>query len=224
MIELEQRAATAAAAAKASDMLNALIVGDPDYGGRVIGGRPVSQLPDARAEARRVQELLQTRCGGGTTLLEGGDASKARVLAAIRGCDYAHLALHGAPDGVLLAGETEESGTLTMAEVQALMLSRSPLVALSACDAFKGKLSADGVIGIARAFLSAGASCLLASLWKVDDAATRVLMERFYEQLLGDKKGDAGKALQAAMISMLREPHFAVKHWAAFVAYGLPSK
>ena len=108
-----------------------------------------------------------------------------------------------------------------MAEVQALTLNRSPLVTLSACDTFKGELSADGVIGIARAFLAAGASSLLASLWKVDDAATSTLMERFYEQLLGVAAGDVAMALQAAMVSMLREPRFSVKQWAAFVAYGL---
>ena len=50
----------------------------------------------------------------------------------------------------------------------------------------KGELQADGVIGIARAFITAGAPALLAMLWKVDDRATQVLVQRFYSRLLGE--------------------------------------
>merc|ERR1712023_525900 len=77
-----------------------------------------------------------------------------------------------------------------MGEVQGLEL-RARLVVLSECDSFRGKLTADGVIGITRAFVAAGALSLVASLWKVDDGATRELMERFYRRLLGG--GDAGR-------------------------------
>ena len=51
---------------------------------------------------------------------------------------------------------------------------------LSACDTFRGELRTDGVVGIARSFLAAGASSLGVSLWPVDDAATRELMALFY--------------------------------------------
>ena len=99
---------------------------------------------------------------------------------------------------------------------------------LSECDSFRGKLSSDGVIGITRAFVAAGAPTLVASLWKVDDHATRVLMQRFYARLLeGGTVGDATAALQGAMVSMIREerggssPLWSVLQWAAFVVYGL---
>ena len=92
---------------------------------------------------------------------------------------------------------------------------------LSECDSFRGELRTDGVIGIARAFVAAGAPTLLASLWKVDDEATRVLMRRFYGRLVsGDGAGDAASALREAMVSMLREGYSVLK-WAAFVVYGL---
>ena len=68
-----------------------------------------------------------------------------------------------------------------MAEVQELNLTRAKLVVLSECDSFKGELKEDGVIGITRAFVAAGAPALVASLWEVDDTATRTLMARFYD-------------------------------------------
>ena len=79
-----------------------------------------------------------------------------------------------------------------------------------------------GVIGITRAFVAAGAPTLLATLWKVDDAATRTLMQRFYRRLLGDAARDAAAALQGTMIAMIRDG-FKTKEWASFVCYGLAS-
>ena len=107
-----------------------------------------------------------------------------------------------------------------MTEVQSLEL-RARLVVLSECDSFRGKLSSDGVIGITRAFVAAGAPTLVASLWKVDDYATKMLMQRFYARLLeGGTLGDATVAMQGAMVSMIREK-WSVQQWAAFVVYGL---
>ena len=126
----------------------------------------------------------------------------------------------------------------SMSEVQALHLPRCPLVVLSECDSFKGEMRLDGVVGISRAFVAAGAPTLLASLWKVDDEATRALMSRFYEHHLAGK--DAADALQAAMIASLQEGRAnagatrdlddlsagsseanSVLRWAPFVCYGL---
>ena len=108
-----------------------------------------------------------------------------------------------------------------MAEVQELDLPCARLVVLSECDSFKGELKADGVIGITRAFVAAGAPTLVASLWEVGDVATRKLMKLFYDALLGaEAAGDAAVALQVAMVSMRREG-WPVSDWAAFVVYGL---
>ena len=93
------------------------------------------------------------------------------------------------------------------------------LAMLSACDTFGGELRTDGVVGIARAFLAAGASSLGVSLWKVDDRATRELMVQFYRQYLdGD---DAAAAMRGAMRAMIEAKRWSPKQWAAFVVYGL---
>ena len=150
-------------------------------------------------------------------------AGKVAVVAAMRGCDVLHLATHGEPDAVLLGGATRVEGALTMAEVQGLEL-RARLVVLSECDSFRGTLTADGVIGVTRAFVAAGALTLVASLWKVDDDATLALMSHFYRALLASGGvGDAASALRSAMVAMIREGRWSVLQWASFVVYGLAS-
>jgi CHAT domain-containing protein len=77
-----------------------------------------------------------------------------------------------------------EDCILTAEEVQSLDLRGAELVVLSACDTGLGKgCYGQGVLGLQSAFLSAGARAVVASLWKVDDAATSVLMEHFYTNL-----------------------------------------
>ena len=205
----------------APSKLSALVVGDPAFHGWA------GQLPGAKAEARDVAAALSAsaafKSAAAVTSLIGDAATKPAVVEAMRHCDVIHLATHGVPDGVLLGGATREKGKLSMAEVQSLEL-RARLVVLSECDSFRGKLSSDGVIGITRAFVAAGALTLVASLWKVDDAATKALMQRFYARLLeGGAVGDATVAMQGAMVSMIRDGHWTVLQWAAFVVYGLAS-
>jgi CHAT domain-containing protein len=212
LIELEQRVSSRP---KSDAQVTALVVGNPDFHGWK------SKLPGAEAEAKEVCKRLQQQ--GQTTYLSRGEATTANVVEALGACTYVHLATHGAADGVYLSGHTEAEGKLTMAEVQELDLLRARLVVLSECDSFKGELKADGVIGITRAFVAAGAPTLVASLWKVSDVATRKLMIRFYDALLGPvAAGDVAVALQVAMVSMCREG-WPVSDWAAFVVYGLAS-
>ena len=99
----------------------------------------------------------------------------------------ANTALRGLPlpDGV-------DDGILTAKEISTLDLRGLDLVALSACQTGLGEISGDGVFGLQRGFKKAGANTLLMSLWKVDDNATRLLMTRFYGNLLsGMDKYDA---------------------------------
>ena len=177
------------------------------------------QLEGARKEAKAVDFCIDDSHDVST--LRSRAATKPAAVELMAESDVIHLATHGAPDGLFFAGESEAEGTLSMAEVQALEMRRARLVVLSECDSFKGELRADGVVGIARAFVAAGAPILLASLWKVDDGASRALMMRFYDRLLGEAAGNAAAALQGAMISMLKEGWYSVLEWAAFVCYGL---
>lgn len=76
------------------------------------------------------------------------------------------------------------------------------------------------MVGIARAFLGAGARSVLASLWKIDDAATRKFMEIFYKQLVQEKQS-ASKSLNQAMKQMRESGDFNdVRLWAPFVLLG----
>lgn len=117
--------------------------------------------------------------------------------------------------GVVLAGANRppqldslglplgEDGLLTAEEVVALDLRGTELVVLSACETGLGKVSGgEGVMGLTRAFHLAGARNVVASLWKVDDAATEALMVEFYKNLWQNKL-DKLEALRQAQLAML---------------------
>ena len=99
-----------------------------------------------------------------------------------------------------------EDGILTAEEVQALDLRGTELVVLSACETGLGEAEyGQGVLGLQRAFQAAGARAVVASLWKVDDAATTVLMEQFYTNLW-DKKLPKLEALRQAQLDRAERP------------------
>ena len=219
LIELERRAADRGAPPPRPP---ALVVGDPDFSG---WAKPddVPDLPRALIEASKVNMLLEDNQFT-PKLLHLEDATKEKVVKQMAESDVIHLATHGAPDGLFFAGESEAEATLSMAEVQGLDL-RARLVVLSACDSFKApkgeggsELSTDGVVGITRAFVAAGALTLVSSLWTVDDAATLELMDHFYK--LWVVSGDVAAALRTAMLKLIQEGR-SVQKWAAFVVYGL---
>ncbi|HQR66222.1 MAG TPA: CHAT domain-containing protein, partial [Thermoanaerobaculia bacterium] len=93
---------------------------------------------------------------------------------------------------------------------------------LSACHTALGReIRGEGVVGLARGFLYAGAARVVASLWKVDDVATAELMTRFYEGMLGPARLSPAAALRAAQAALWRKawrrpPYY----WAAFVHQG----
>lgn len=80
--------------------------------------------------------------------------------------------------------ENAQDGILTAKEIAGLDLRGLELVVLSACETGLGEITSQGVFGLQRGFKKAGANTLLMSLWKVDDNATQLLMERFYEEYL----------------------------------------
>lgn len=96
------------------------------------------------------------------------------------------------------------------------------LVVLSACRTALGKeIRSEGLIGLTRAFMYAGAPRVVASLWRVDDAATAELMKSFYEGMLGPRKLRPAAALREAQLATAkqkrwRDPYY----WAAFVLQG----
>ena len=128
--------------------------------------------------------------------------------------------------GLALAGANarrsgaSDDGILTAAEAAQLDLRGTQLVALSACETGLGDVrQGEGVYGLRRALVLAGAQTQLVSLWKVDDAQTRALMVNYYKRLLkGEGRSAALREVQKAMISDPATQH--PYYWAAFLAIG----
>jgi CHAT domain-containing protein len=100
-------------------------------------------------------------------------------------------------------GTPRPDGYLRLADVFNLSLPVD-LVVLSACDSGQGrKLNGEGLVGLSRGFLHAGASSLIASLWRVNDDATAELMERLYRAMLGPEAMRPAAALRAAQRGMI---------------------
>jgi len=112
----------------------------------------------------------------------------------------------GAGPGAPGSMDDRDDGILTAEEVQSLDLRGTDLVVLSACDTGLGEgYYGQGVQGLERAFEAAGARAVVASLWKVNDAATTVLMEQFYANLWS-KKMPKLEALRQAQLTVLNNP------------------
>ena len=95
----------------------------------------------------------------------------------------------------------------------------SELVVLSACDTGLGRFfNGEGVVGLSRAFLCAGAEAVCVSLWRVADASTPELMRVFYDKLLAGTPKRL--ALQAPQLEMLNSPQARPSQWAPFVLFG----
>ena len=114
--------------------------------------------------------------------------------------------------------EYEQQHMLKMADLQAVQL-RARLVVLSCCHSGQGEIKAEGVMGIARAFLGAGARSVLVSLWAIDDYATFEFMKFFYQNI---RHGNSTSlSLNRAMRSLRESEKFSdVKYWAPFVLIG----
>jgi CHAT domain-containing protein len=116
--------------------------------------------------------------------------------------------------GVVLSGanrepkEGEEDGILTALEVSEMQLPKLELVVLSACETGLGKAKrGEGLLGLQRAFAVAGCRSVVSSLWSVHDAATSVLMERFYFHLW-EKKLSKLESLRQAQLDVMRHPEW----------------
>lgn len=117
----------------------------------------------------------------------------------------------------------DQDGFLPVLEVYNLKLPVD-LVVLSGCRTGLGKeIRGEGLVGLTRGFMYAGAARVLVSLWDVDDEATSELMVRFYEGMLGKKRLSPAAALRAAQVSIWKEKRWqSPYYWAAFVLQGEP--
>ncbi|MBL8210242.1 MAG: CHAT domain-containing protein [Bryobacterales bacterium] len=190
-------------------------------------GFAFTALPNARKEVSGLQSLFGDKAEVYTGEQAHESVLATKDLAAYR---YLHFAAHGYfdaeyPDrsGIVLAAPKggDNDGILQGQEVVRMRLN-ADLVTLSACQTGLGKLmAAEGVMGLSRTFLHAGAQSVVVSLWNVNDAATAELMRHFYAGLKAGLARD--EALRQAKLKLRRTPGSPWRHpyfWAPFVLIG----
>jgi CHAT domain-containing protein len=187
------------------------------------------RLRHSGREAHDIATLVPEQ---GRLVSEGFFATREAVLNAdLKQYRYVHFATHGVVDSrtpalsALALSQFDESGNalagfLRLDDIYSLDLN-ADVVVLSACDTALGReIRGEGLVGLTQAFLYAGSKSLVLSLWQVSDAATAVLMTRFYGQMI--KNGaPAAEALRAAQLSMAAESRWADPYyWGAFILLG----
>lgn len=192
-------------------------------------GLDLSRLVASGGEARRILDLVPA-----SRRLEalGPDAAKERILSGeLASVRLLHFAVHGRPSLDLPELSSLEfsrfrrdgrpmDGTLHAYEIARLRL-RADLAVLSACESAQGaRIAGEGLVGLAHAFLAAGAARVVASHWPVEDQATAELMARFYDGLLR-RRLSPSRALQQAQLSIAADPRWRRPYyWAGFSVQG----
>lgn len=196
-----------------------------------VGASRIPRLLSTRDEAERIVSL--TPSGQGALATDFAASRSAALDEHLGQFQIVHFATHGVVNhehpelsGIILSMVNEqggpENGVLQLHDIYHLNLS-AELVVLSACDTGLGKdVRGEGLVGLTRGFLYAGARSVVASLWKVEDSATAELMGHFYREMLVEGASPAA-ALRAAKVAMWRQRRWsAPRYWAAFVLQGDP--
>ncbi|XP_078362820.1 uncharacterized protein LOC144646972 [Oculina patagonica] len=203
----------------------ALLVGDPwvEEVTNSKGEKFLDSLPFARKEVEMIGKILNV------APLIGKKATKREVLKGLSSVALVHIAAHGrmetgeialTPDSQQASRipTKEEDYILNMSDVLSVKV-QARLVVLSCCHSGRGEIKAEGVVGIARAFMGAGARSVLVSLWAIDDEATLEFMRSFYHHLV--EGSSASESLNLAMKHLRESDKYSdVKYWAPFVLIG----
>ncbi len=189
----------------------------------------IPRLPGTRREATEIARAAKQKA---VQLNLDFDASLRRLAESdVANASIIHFATHSILDakhpessGIVLSlfgkDGTPQEGYLDLKGIYGLHLT-AKLVVLSACDTALGKdISGEGIIGLTRGFLYAGAPSVVATLWKVDDQATSALMRLFYGTLLNTREAPAS-ALREAQLAMSRQTRWrSPYYWSGFVLIG----
>jgi CHAT domain-containing protein/predicted negative regulator of RcsB-dependent stress response len=193
-------------------------------------GLSLSRLPGSRQEAELIMQLAPGEAG---MLAVDFEANRATATSAeLSKYRIVHFATHGIlndihPElsGIVLSlfdkDGRPQDGFLRLHDIYNLKLP-ADLIVLSACNTGLGKdIKGEGLVGLTRGFMYAGAKRVVASLWKVDDEATAELMKLFYQHMLKEKM-TASSALRTAQgeIRQARVQWRAPYYWAGFVLQG----
>ena len=184
-------------------------VPNPRRSAGIFDARRKPELPPLPASRTEVEDAARIFAPGSVELL-GADATEGRFKKEpLERFEIIHLAVHGFADpkdpqraALLLAPDASEDGFLQPREITRLPIA-AKLVVLSACNTASGhSFGEDGIANLARAFLLAGASSVLTTLWSVGDAASSSLMTEFYQNLHAGQ--DAAAALSHAKQNLIR--------------------
>jgi CHAT domain-containing protein len=190
--------------------LSYVLVANPSGMPSTLDGKTLPRLPGSEEEVRRISQLLPQRA---VTTLRGVSADEPSVRKAMMSAKMIHVATHGIVSesdplsSYLALGRISDSpggdGRLTAAEVYDLDL-HADLVVLSACRTGLGRISGDGVAGLARSFFYAGAASVVSTLWDVADGPASQLVATFYNSLNRTSNEDKVDALRTAQLNLLR--------------------
>jgi CHAT domain-containing protein len=196
---------------------------------RMMERSAITRLPFSRREAT---SILAMAPAADSMRAVDFEASRRTVLdAALSDYRVVHFATHGVFDATSPAWSglvfslvdrngRPQDGFLRLNDIYNMKLS-ADLVVLSACQTALGReVRGEGLVGLSRAFMYAGAPRVVASLWQVSDAATAELMQRFYRGIFKESLPPAA-ALRAAQLEMSRDPRWrAPFYWAGFLLQG----
>ncbi|XP_048590707.1 tetratricopeptide repeat protein 28 [Nematostella vectensis] len=185
-----------------------------------------ANLPAASKEAIKIREILPDV----TCLIEYQATKNAVTQSLEKGVGVIHIALHGDSHTgeILVAPEPrmdkhdiakKEEYLLTMKEISSCQINAS-LVVLSCCHSGRGQIRAEGVMGLARAFLAAGARSVLATLWTIGDDARLEFMERFYRHLASGLSTSASLKQTIRDTISMNDKYSHPYYWGAFVLVG----
>jgi CHAT domain-containing protein/predicted negative regulator of RcsB-dependent stress response len=189
----------------------------------------LNELPGTESEVKEISRLFESKNLTASARL-GTQANESAVKeTSIRNYNLLHFATHGVVDEtnpelsrIFLQSNSEtEDGNLFSGEIYNLQLNAN-LVTLSACQTGLGKISkGEGVIGLSRALVYAGAQNIIVSFWSVADESTSELMKDFYKLLLDGGDATYCSSLRGAKLDLIKqEKYSAPYYWAPFILIG----
>ncbi len=222
---------------------SAAVIADPVYDGwddrYAASGRvrpsvifEGADLPRLRHSAKEAERIISFDPQGRSFQATGFEANLDALLSGTLS-DYRliHFATHAVPNkdrpelSRLVLSQFDEQGRAIEGDLRASHIYRmrlpADLVVLSACETGLGKVfRGEGLAGLAQAFIYAGASRVIATLWRVEDEAAQALMAGFYEEL---RRGvSPAEALRTTQLRMKSDPAWDLRSWAGFVLIGDP--
>jgi CHAT domain-containing protein len=185
----------------------------------------LNTLPGTEKEISTIAQLF----AGNSKSIKFAEANETMIKSKeIASYDYLHFATHGIVDEanpesskIFLNTTATDDGNLYAGEIYNLSLNAN-LAVLSACQTGLGKVSkGEGVIGLSRALVYAGAKNIIVSFWSVADESTAELMTDFYSFLLKSKSPSFSLALQEAKLKMIKSDKYSTPfYWAPFILIG----